>query len=48
MADPNDNDYNHRRREYEREREDAFADANAWNDRFDYDDWEPPSTSMDD
>ena len=42
-TDPNDDDF-----DYDREREEAFADANAWNDSFDYDDWEPPSTSMDD
>ena len=48
MAKPNenDNDFNYRARE--REREDAFAQANAWGDSFDYDDWGPPSTSMDD
>ena len=48
MTNPNDDDFNSRRREYEREREEAFADANVWGDSFDYDDWEPASTSMDD
>lgn len=43
MTDPNDGDF-----DYDREREEAFADANAWGDSFDYDNWEPPSTSMDD
>jgi hypothetical protein len=43
MTDPNDDDF-----DYDREREEAFADANAWGDSFDYDNWEPPSTLMDD